>query len=160
MTRPGVLLSLSLASIAWMSFPPGLHGQQKSSLSWPIPRTWDGNSIRTLELPLAHAEASPMHVSAGYDYRIPEAGSKQTLSIHLYDEAEVNARTLRWAIAQANRLFRMADIQISWHQVSGKPIQSPEMDNGGVGCPQTNQRPYIAMVAIRRRASTTGAQRW
>lgn len=74
---------------------------------------------------------------------------KQTLSIHLYNEGEVNTRTLRGAIAQANRLFRMADIQISWRQVSGKPIQSPEMDNGGVGCSQTNQRPYIVMVAIQ-----------
>ena len=109
MTRPGVLLSLSLTCISWMAFSPRLHSQQPSSLFRP----------------------------------------KRTLSIHLYNEAHMNTRTVRSAIVQANRLFRMADIQIDWRQVSGKPIQSPEMDIGGVACPQTNQRPFIVMVAIQ-----------
>ena len=63
MNRPGVLLSLSLACIVCMAFSPRLHAQQANSLFRPvIPRTWDDAPIQTLEVPLAHAQASPVHV--------------------------------------------------------------------------------------------------
>ncbi len=72
MNRPGVLLSLSLACIVCMAFSPRLHAQQANPLFRPvIPRTWDDAAIQTLEVPLAHAQASPVHVSASYYYRIP-----------------------------------------------------------------------------------------
>ena len=36
-----------------------------------IPKTWDDQAMATLEVPLAHASSSPVHVSADYYYRIP-----------------------------------------------------------------------------------------
>jgi hypothetical protein len=36
-----------------------------------IPKTWDDDAMATLEVPLADASASPVHVSADYYYRIP-----------------------------------------------------------------------------------------
>jgi len=36
-----------------------------------IPKVWDDREMARLELPLAHAEASPKHVPAEYYYRIP-----------------------------------------------------------------------------------------
>jgi hypothetical protein len=36
-----------------------------------IPRTWDDQAMRTLELPLADPAATPKHISADYYYRIP-----------------------------------------------------------------------------------------
>ena len=36
-----------------------------------MPRTWDDRAMATLEVPLAHANASPVHVPADYYYRIP-----------------------------------------------------------------------------------------
>ncbi len=37
-----------------------------------IPKTWDEQALRTLELPLANPEYSPVHVPASYYYQIPE----------------------------------------------------------------------------------------
>ena len=36
-----------------------------------IPKTWNDEDMRTLEIPLAQAAASPVHVSSDYYYRIP-----------------------------------------------------------------------------------------
>lgn len=56
----------------WTALCPGLSAQQPSASFRPaIPRTWDDAAIQTLEVPLAHAQASPVHVSASYYYRIP-----------------------------------------------------------------------------------------
>lgn len=72
MSRSGVLLSLSLVCISCIAFSSRLDGQRPKSLFRPeIPRTWDDDAIRTLEVPLAHAQASPVHVSSNYYYRIP-----------------------------------------------------------------------------------------
>ena len=47
--------------------------RQKPQVRWSpaIPKTWDDEAMRTLELPLADPSASPKHVSAEYYYRIP-----------------------------------------------------------------------------------------
>ncbi len=72
MTRYGVSLSLNLLCIFWIALCPGLSGQEPSASFRPvIPRTWDDAAIQTLEVPLAHAQSSPVHVSASYYYRIP-----------------------------------------------------------------------------------------
>lgn len=36
-----------------------------------IPKVWDDAEIKTLEMPLAHAESSPRHINAEFYYRIP-----------------------------------------------------------------------------------------
>jgi hypothetical protein len=36
-----------------------------------IPKVWEDEAIESLEVPLAHAAASPVHISADYYYRIP-----------------------------------------------------------------------------------------
>src|SRR4051812_32142218 len=72
MATYGASLSLSLLGVCWIALCPGLFGQQSSARFDPvIPRTWDDASIQTLEVPLAHASASPVHVNASYYYRIP-----------------------------------------------------------------------------------------
>lgn len=50
-----------------------------TSLAWTqtpfrpqIPRTWDEDAMRTLEVPLATPGVSPVHISAGVYYAIPE----------------------------------------------------------------------------------------
>ena len=36
-----------------------------------IPKTWSDEALASLEMPLAEASASPVHVSSDYYYRIP-----------------------------------------------------------------------------------------
>jgi hypothetical protein len=47
--------------------------EQNSTASWMpvIPRTWDEEALRTLEIPLADSSASPKHIAADYYYGIP-----------------------------------------------------------------------------------------
>lgn len=66
-------------------------------------------------------------------------GAEQTLSIHLYNDAEVSPRTLHWAIVETNRLFRAAGIQLYWEQVSREAWQS------AAACPQENERRSLLM---------------
>lgn len=51
-----------LAALAWAQTP----------FRAEIPRTWDDEAMRTLEVPLATPEASPVHISAERYYAIPE----------------------------------------------------------------------------------------
>ncbi|MGH7486234.1 MAG: hypothetical protein ACREMY_11645, partial [bacterium] len=57
-----------LAGSSWSS-PPMTTGAEVSTPQ--IPRTWDDAELATLEVPLAHAAASPKHVSSQYYYKIP-----------------------------------------------------------------------------------------
>jgi hypothetical protein len=83
MARYGVSLSLSLLGVCWIALCPGLSGQQPSAPFHPvIPRTWDDASIQTLEVPLAHASASPVHVNASYYYRIPVRAIYKSYSVY------------------------------------------------------------------------------
>lgn len=52
-----------------------------------------------------------------------DAAPEQTLSIKVYDQAEVPAATLKAATAETGRLFRAAGIRISWQHPA---TESPE----------------------------------
>ncbi len=76
--RTGKLfLTAALSLVAAMAFgvdaaqKPGPRQKPRPRWSPAIPKTWDEEAIRTLELPLATPSASPQHVSAEYFYRIP-----------------------------------------------------------------------------------------
>lgn len=70
--RTGKLLLVASLSLA-ASMALGVDAAQEPEPKWSpaIPKTWDDEAIRTLELPLADPAASPKHVSAEYYYRIP-----------------------------------------------------------------------------------------
>jgi hypothetical protein len=53
-----------------------------------------------------------------------EIAPERTLSIHLYDQAQVPAGTLHLATVEATRLFRAAGIQVIWQQ---PPAEPPEI---------------------------------
>jgi len=62
----------AIAILLILFFPGAAQPQDASKSFHPaIPRTRDDADIRTLEVPLAHAEASPVHVTSSYYYRIP-----------------------------------------------------------------------------------------
>src|SRR5215471_20318982 len=46
---------------------------QNSGSNWSptVPRTWDDEAVRSLELPLATPTASPKHITSDYYYRMP-----------------------------------------------------------------------------------------
>lgn len=50
----------------------GCSSQRVPNTSTPaIPKIWNDEDMRILEIPLAQAAASPVHVSSDYYYRIP-----------------------------------------------------------------------------------------
>lgn len=65
------LLVLALFSLLGVAALSVRSHAQKSQVSPPvIPKTWDDEAIRTLEVPLAEPSASPAHVRSDYYYRI------------------------------------------------------------------------------------------
>lgn len=50
-----------------------------------IPRTWDDEAIRTLEVPLADSAASPRHIASDYYYRMPVRPVFRTYPIYRPD---------------------------------------------------------------------------
>ncbi len=61
-----------LGSIACAGRPAKQKSQMSESIVRPnIPRVWDDAALASLEVPLANARYSPVHVSSDYYYRIP-----------------------------------------------------------------------------------------
>jgi Zn-dependent protease with chaperone function len=83
------------------------------------------------------------------------ATPSQTLSIHLYNDAEVNPRTLHWATAEVDRLFRKANIQVIWQRVSDETTQPGEMDKGSTSCRGFDEPGYIVIRLIPNAPLTT-----
>lgn len=83
-----------------------------------------------------------------------QAAPEQTVSIYLYNDAEVNPHTLHWARADVNRLFRAAGIQITWRQVSGEATPLEGLDKAGAACAPFNQQRYIVMRLISKAPAT------
>jgi hypothetical protein len=66
-----VLLVAAAAFAALASIGRGAAQGSGSQLAREIPRTWDDDAIRSLEVPLAEPSASPRHVGSDYYYRMP-----------------------------------------------------------------------------------------
>jgi len=65
------LIAISFALTAVTASIGGQVARDQKAWSAVIPRTWDDQAMESLELPLAHAAASPRHISSEYYYRIP-----------------------------------------------------------------------------------------
>jgi hypothetical protein len=73
----------------------------------------------------------------------------QTISIRVYDRAEIPAGTLRSALDEASRLFRTAGIRINWEQPA---VASPEdrgIDMSSAASPKSEQRSYVVVRVLR-----------
>src|SRR5215470_1692290 len=68
LTKHVVLLAL-IACTGILCLPRKTSNQKPFNPA--IPRTWDDEAIKSLEVPLATKSASPKHITADYYYRIP-----------------------------------------------------------------------------------------
>ncbi|MGA8593472.1 MAG: hypothetical protein WB676_01900 [Bryobacteraceae bacterium] len=75
--------------------------------------------------------------------------SAQTISIHLYDHAQVTAGVLHSATDETSRLFRAARIQISWECPSTESPEDQGTDMSSAVLEQLDRR-YIVVRLIRR----------
>jgi hypothetical protein len=66
-----VALVAVVALVTMVSLAAGRPQTADPRSSHEIPRTWDDEAMRTFEVPLADAAASPKHITSGYYYRIP-----------------------------------------------------------------------------------------
>src|SRR5205814_1957188 len=65
------LVTMSLLALLGInSFSLG-RAQKVDTSTAQIPRTWEGEAVAALEMPLADPRYSPIHVSSEYYYRIP-----------------------------------------------------------------------------------------
>ena len=69
--RAGVWFALAVLTFITIALTSLIAQDGRQDPSTTIPRTWDDQAMATLEVPLAAASASPVHVSADYYYRIP-----------------------------------------------------------------------------------------
>lgn len=81
-----------------------------------------------------------------------EAGPKQMLSIHLYDQAQVPIEMLQLATVETTRLFRAAGIQITWEQPAveeweDRGIDMSDRRSGTFG--PLDQRFYLVVRLVR-----------
>ncbi len=75
------LLLLALVGITVL-IPTGRAQKSGAAFSPNIPKTWDDAAMATLEVPLAVARYSPVHVPAEYYYRVPVLPIYQTYPIY------------------------------------------------------------------------------
>ncbi|HQR39132.1 MAG TPA: hypothetical protein PLF26_12110 [Blastocatellia bacterium] len=75
-----VVLSAAIIGVMLLAVDGADSGQGRSSPD--IPRTWDDEAMRGLELPLADATATPRQVSADFYYRMPVRPIYRTYPIY------------------------------------------------------------------------------
>jgi hypothetical protein len=74
----------------------------------------------------------------------------QTISIRVYDQAEISAGTLNSALDEASRLFRTAGIRINWEQPAVAPPEDGGIDMSSAASLKPEQRCYIVIRLLRR----------
>jgi len=77
---------------------------------------------------------------------------KPTLSIRLYDQAQVPTGVLHAATVEASRLFRAADIQTTWEQpgVEAPADRGIDMsENRSTTVRPADERPYVVVRLVR-----------
>ncbi|HZQ51476.1 MAG TPA: hypothetical protein VFB14_04715 [Bryobacteraceae bacterium] len=92
--------------------------------------------------------AGTLALLAGCGYG--KTGPGQTVSVRLYDQAQVPAAVLHSAMMEASRLFRAAGIRITWEQ---PPVEAPEdqgTDMTAAAFRQRDERPYLVIRLMRR----------
>jgi hypothetical protein len=83
-----------------------------------------------------------------------EIAPERTLSIHLYDQAQVPAGTLHLATVEATRLFRAAGIQVIWQQPPAEPPEDRGIDMRSIASRQPDERRYFVVRIMRRIPAT------
>lgn len=68
--RTKVVVIVALALLATTAFVSGDAQVSKGNWSPAIPKTWDDDALLSLEVPLAHREASPRYISSDFYYRM------------------------------------------------------------------------------------------
>src|SRR5262245_10837437 len=66
-----ILVAALVSLTGLITVTVGNRQNDKREAPAAIPRTWDAEALRTLEIPLADPAASPTHISTDYYYRIP-----------------------------------------------------------------------------------------
>jgi hypothetical protein len=69
--RSSIAKLLSLCVLVGVASLMGQAQKSAATFSPQIPKTWDDEAIASLEVPLAYADASPVHIPADYYYRMP-----------------------------------------------------------------------------------------
>jgi hypothetical protein len=92
--------------------------------------------------------AGTLALLAGCGYG--KTGPEQTVSVRLYDQAQVPATVLHSAMNETSRLFRAAGIRISWERPSAEAPEDQGTDQTAYVCQRPDERPYLAVRLIRR----------
>lgn len=79
-----VLTFTLLGAAACLSVRSGQRPENKWSPT--IPRTWDDEAMRSLEVPLANSDVSPKHISSDYYYRVPVRPIYRSYSVYHPDK--------------------------------------------------------------------------
>ena len=98
------------------------------------------------------AFAGTLALLAGCAYG--KAGPEQTLSVRLYDQAQVPAAVLHSAMMEAARLFRAAGIRIRWEQPPVESLEDQGTDMTAAAFRQIDERPYLVIRLMRRTPAT------
>jgi hypothetical protein len=96
----------------------GMLGQSPQVTGTAVPRMWDDEAMRTLEVPLANPIGSPKHVSADYYYRIPVRSIYKQYPV--YAPGREPAGYMEW--------LKKQDPVIVWDDASHKPKLQTEAD--------------------------------
>jgi hypothetical protein len=83
-----------------------------------------------------------------------EIAPAQTLTIRLYDQAQVPNTVLRLATAEADRLFRAARLRIAWDQPSAESAEDRGADMTSPAFRQPDGRSYLVVRLMRRTPAT------
>lgn len=75
--------------------------------------------------------------------------SEPMLSVHLYDQAGVRARTLNCGTAEAARLFRAAGIRVDWEQPSAEAPEDQGIDMTNAASRRIETRRYLVVRLVR-----------
>lgn len=83
-----------------------------------------------------------------------KTGPEQTVSIRLYDQAQVPAAVLHSAMMEAARLFRAAEIRISWERPTAEAPEDRGTDMTATALRHPDERPYLVVRLMRRTPAT------
>lgn len=144
-------VSTHLLPIAFVTFACAIHAQAPPAPYKPtIPTTWVDSEIADLEIPLAKAEFSPKHVSAGYYYRIRERPVFKTYPI--YAPGREPAGYFEWLQQQEPQIvFDPASLKTEADWIAAGELVFENTDGGQPVTPESPVRnpAYYEKLGIR-----------
>jgi hypothetical protein len=109
----------SAITVLFVGLAQGILSAQTVSLPLKeIPRTWNDEALRGLEVPLADAYASALHITADYYYKIPIRRIYR--SYPLYSPGHEPAGYMKW--------LRGREPEVVWdYDATGTPLHAPPL---------------------------------